>query len=65
MADQGEHRARRMWRAVEPEQEWAAVGDARAERLVGLVAPVVAAIAQGDGFMPGNPMGLRLLSPPG
>lgn len=40
---------------------WAAVGDARAERLVGLVAPLVAAIAEGDGFMPDNPMGLRLL----
>lgn len=44
---------------------WTAVGDARAERLVGLVAPMVAAIAQGDGFLPGNPMGLRLLSSPG
>lgn len=40
---------------------WAAVGGARAERLVGLVAPLVAAIAQGDGFTPDNPMGLRLL----
>jgi hypothetical protein len=42
---------------------WVAVGDARAERLVGLVAPLVAAIAQGDGFRPDNPMGLRLLQP--
>lgn len=41
---------------------WAAVGDAAAERLVGLVAPLVAAIAHGDGFRPDNPMGLRLLS---
>lgn len=44
---------------------WAAVGDTRAERLVGLVAPLVTAIAQGDGFLPDNPMGLRLLSSPG
>lgn len=40
---------------------WAAVGTQRAERLVELVAPVVAAIAAGDGFLPGNPMALRLL----
>lgn len=52
-----------MWRAVEP--ECAAVGDARAERLVGLVAPLVAAIVQGDAFMADNPMGLRLLPSPG
>ena len=42
---------------------WAAVGDARAERLVELVAPLVAAIAAGGGFMIDNPMGLRPLAP--
>ncbi len=40
---------------------WAALGEARAERLVELVAPLVAAIVAGDGFMPANPMGLRPL----
>lgn len=40
---------------------WAAVGRERAERLVELVAPLVAAISAGDGFLPGNPMDLRLL----
>ncbi len=40
---------------------WAAVGAARAERLVELVAPFVAALLAGDGFLPVNPMGLRPL----
>ncbi|MBW0114706.1 SCO6745 family protein [Pseudonocardia abyssalis] len=40
---------------------WLAVGAERAERLVVLAAPLVAALAAGDGFMPENPMGLRLL----
>lgn len=41
---------------------WAAVGDARAERLVELVAPLVAAVAAGDGYAAVNPMGLQLLA---
>ncbi len=40
---------------------WAAVGSEAAERLVTLAEPLVAAIAAGDGFLPENPMGLRLL----
>jgi hypothetical protein len=40
---------------------WAAVGDVRAERLVELAAPLVAAIVAGDAFMADNPMGLRPL----
>ena len=40
---------------------WAAVGDDRAARLVELVAPLVAAIVAGEGFLPVNPMGLRPL----
>ncbi|WP_300007884.1 hypothetical protein [Pseudonocardia sp.] len=40
---------------------WAAVGDERAERLVHLVEPLVAAIVAGDGFLTANPMGLKLL----
>ncbi|GAA3243896.1 hypothetical protein GCM10017691_49270 [Pseudonocardia petroleophila] len=40
---------------------WLAVGAERAERLVELAAPLVAALAAGDGFAPDNPMGLRLL----
>ncbi len=40
---------------------WAATGSARAERLVELVAPFVAAVLAGDGFLPVNPMGLRPL----
>jgi hypothetical protein len=40
---------------------WAAAGAARAERLVELVAPFVAAVLAGDGFLPVNPMGLRPL----
>ena len=40
---------------------WAAVGDERANRLVELVAPLVAAIVAGEGFLPVNPMGLRPL----
>jgi hypothetical protein len=43
---------------------WATVGDARAERLVGLVEPLVAGILAGGGFMVDNPMGLRPLGPP-
>lgn len=43
---------------------WAAVGAGQAERLVTLVAPVVAALAAGDGYLPVNPMGLRLLEVP-
>ena len=42
---------------------WAAVGDERANRLVELVAPLVAAIVAGEGFLPVNPMGLRPLVP--
>lgn len=41
---------------------WAAVGDARAERLVELVAPLVSAIVAGGGIMLTNPMGLRPLA---
>lgn len=44
---------------------WAAVGDARAERLVELVAPVVTSIIALDGFPATNPMGLRPLVPTG
>lgn len=44
---------------------WAAVGDARAERLVELVEPLVAAIVAGGGFMVDNPMGLRPLTSAG
>lgn len=44
---------------------WSAVGDARAERLVELAGPLVAAIVSGGGFMVGNPMGLRPLVPVG
>ncbi len=44
---------------------WTAVGDARAERLVELVEPLVAAIVSGGGFMVDNPMGLRPLAPVG
>lgn len=40
---------------------WSAVGAARAERLVELVAPFVAAVLAGEGFLPVNPMGLRPL----
>jgi hypothetical protein len=40
---------------------WEAVGAARAERLVELVAPLVSAVLSGDGFLPVNPMGLRPL----
>jgi hypothetical protein len=40
---------------------WAAVGDARAQRLVDLAGPVVAAVLAGGAFLPGNPMGLRPL----
>lgn len=42
---------------------WAAIGDARAERLVELVGPLVAAIVAGGGFMLDNPMGLKPLAP--
>ena len=42
---------------------WAAVGAERAERLVGLVAPLVAAVLAGEGFLAVNPMGLRPLVP--
>ncbi|HEY0816504.1 MAG TPA: hypothetical protein VGE11_24770 [Pseudonocardia sp.] len=41
---------------------WVAVGAARAERLVELVEPFVAAVLAGDGFVPVNPMGLRPLA---
>jgi hypothetical protein len=44
---------------------WAAVGDRPAERLVELVAPLVAAIVAAGGFMLDNPMGLRPLAPAG
>ncbi len=42
---------------------WAAVGDAAAERLVELAAPLVTAIVAGQGFLADNPMGLRPLVP--
>jgi hypothetical protein len=42
---------------------WEAVGAARAERLVELVAPLVSAVLAGEGFLPVNPMGLRPLVP--
>lgn len=45
------------------DEPWAAIGDDRAERLVELVAPLVAGIVAGDGFLPANPMGLRPLVP--
>ncbi|MCX6463114.1 MAG: hypothetical protein NTW05_05925 [Pseudonocardiales bacterium] len=44
---------------------WQAVGDARAERLVELAAPLVAAIVSGGAFLDRNPMGLRPLAPAG
>ena len=40
---------------------WEAVGAARADRLVELVAPLVSAVMAGEGFLPVNPMGLRPL----
>jgi hypothetical protein len=40
---------------------WQAVGDARAERLTELAAPLVTAIVAGGAFMDDNPMGLRPL----
>lgn len=40
---------------------WRAVGDARAERLVELAAPLVSAIVSGGAFLDRNPMGLRPL----
>lgn len=40
---------------------WARVGDARAERLVELVTPLVTAIVAGGGIKVDNPMGLRPL----
>jgi hypothetical protein len=41
----------------------AALGDDRAARLAALAEPLVAAILAGDGFLHGNPMGLRPLAP--
>jgi hypothetical protein len=41
---------------------WSGVGEARVERLVELVAPVVAAIVDGGGFLGANPMALRPLA---
>jgi hypothetical protein len=43
----------------------AAIGAAAAERLVALAAPLVTAIIDAGGFLPGNPMGLRPLVSPG
>jgi hypothetical protein len=40
---------------------WAGIGDARIERLVGLVEPLVAAIVAGGGFLADNPMALHPL----
>lgn len=40
---------------------WRAVGDARAERLARLAAPLVSAVVAGGAFLDGNPMGLRPL----
>jgi hypothetical protein len=45
------------------DRPWAEVGEERADRLVELVAPLVAAIVAGEGFLPVNPMGLRPLVP--
>lgn len=45
------------------EAPWAAVGQARAERAVELVAPLVGAIVAAGAFLPANPIGLRLLAP--
>jgi hypothetical protein len=42
----------------------AAIGVAAAERLVELAAPLVTAIIAADGFLRGNPMGLRPLVSP-
>ena len=41
----------------------AALGDRRAARLAALAEPLVAAIVAGGGFLHGNPMGLRPLTP--
>jgi hypothetical protein len=38
---------------------WAALGDARTDRLAALVAPLVRTIVGSDAFLPDNPMGLR------
>jgi Helix-turn-helix family len=43
---------------------WTALGDARAERLAALVAPLVRTITTGDSFLRDNPMGLRPLPEP-
>jgi hypothetical protein len=43
---------------------WTALGDARAERLAALVAPLVRTITAGDSFLRDNPMGLRPLPEP-
>jgi hypothetical protein len=40
---------------------WDALGERRCDRLLELVAPLVARIVGGGGFLPGNPMGLRPL----
>ena len=41
---------------------WAAIDDARVERLIALAEPLVAAIIAGGGFLAENPMGLRPLT---
>ncbi|WP_214404227.1 SCO6745 family protein [Pseudonocardia lacus] len=42
---------------------WQAVGESRAERVVELAGPLVAAIVAGGGFLERNPMGLRTSTP--
>jgi hypothetical protein len=42
---------------------WSVLGDARAERLLELAAPLVTRIVAEGGFLPANPMGLRPLTP--
>ncbi|MGQ0576941.1 MAG: SCO6745 family protein, partial [Pseudonocardia sp.] len=42
-------------------EAWSALGDAAADRLVELMAPLVRAVVDGGGFAPANPIGLRPL----
>ncbi|WP_433503915.1 SCO6745 family protein [Pseudonocardia halophobica] len=43
------------------DQAWRALGDARAERLVGLAGPLVERVLAAGDFLPQNPMGMRPL----
>jgi hypothetical protein len=43
------------------DQAWRALGDARAERLVGLTEPLVERVLAAGDFLPQNPMGMRPL----